>query len=82
MGKSLKITQVKSESKLTPKQKLTVKSLGLRGLGSNVVRQDLRAIRGMLNKVHHIICAEQTDSSTVLSKNQKVKTYEIGSKKK
>jgi len=81
MGKSILVTQVRSESKLTPKQKMTAKSLGLRGIGTRVVRQDLRAIRGMLNKLHHIVKAELTSASEVPTKAATAKSYQIKAKK-
>ena len=60
-AKALKIKQVRSSSKLKPKQKATLKALGLRGIGSEVYRSDLRAVRGMLNHLQHVIVADQVD---------------------
>lgn len=62
MAKYLEIKQVKSGSKLKPKQAQTLKALGLRGVGTTVYRTDLRAIRGMLNHLHHIIEARLIDN--------------------
>jgi ribosomal protein L30 len=62
MAKYLEIKQVKSASKLKPKQAQTLKALGLRGPGSVIHRTDLRAIRGMLNHLHHIIEARLIDN--------------------
>lgn len=40
----------------TPKdQKATLRGLGLRRLGSRVVREDTPAIRGMVRKVRHLV---------------------------
>ena len=79
MSKVLKITQTKSESKLTPSQLKTLKAVGLRGRGRTVFRKDLRAIRGMLNKVQHMVEAElldgQQEASPAKSTN---KGYKIG----
>lgn len=61
MAKALKIRQVKSECQTTQMQRKTLKALGLRGLGSEVYRSDLRAVRGMLNQVQHLIAAEQVN---------------------
>lgn len=61
MAKFLEIRQRKSESKLKPKQKATLRALGLKGLGSVAHRSDYRAIRGMMNHLHHIIEAKQVD---------------------
>ena len=44
----------------TPKdQKATLKGLGLRRLGSRVVREDTPAIRGMVHKVRHLVEIEE-----------------------
>lgn len=53
------VEQIKSSSKLTPKQKATLRSLGLKGRGSKIVRKDLRAIRGMLNHLQHLIVVDR-----------------------
>lgn len=71
MAKSLVITQEKSSSKLTPIQRANLRALGLSGRGSKVARKDLRGIRGMLNKLHHIISAEQVDGSVDLVAQKK-----------
>ncbi len=36
-------------------QKRTIKALGLRRLGQTVEHEDSRAIRGMINKVRHLV---------------------------
>lgn len=36
-------------------QKVTVRTLGLRKLNSSVVHEDNPAIRGMINKVSHLV---------------------------
>lgn len=81
MAKTLKIEQVRAASQTTTKQREVLKSLGLRGRGSIVFRSDLRAIRGMLNKVHHLIRAEQIDGPVQMAdqakNSKKTKTFEI-----
>lgn len=80
MGYVLLVKQVRSSSKLTPRQVATLKALGLRGLGSEVVRKDLRAIRGMLNKVQHIVRAERLEEKELSSRTksaEKSATYRI-----
>ena len=43
----------------TPKdQKATLKGLGFRRLGEQVVREDTPAIRGMVRKVRHLVSVE------------------------
>ncbi len=71
MAKALEIKQIKSESKLKPKQMATWKALGLRGVGTTVYRSDLRAIRGMLNHLHHIVEARLIDGKVDAKKTEK-----------
>lgn len=79
MSKSLVITQTKSASKLNEKQRAGLKSLGLRGRGTSVARQDLRAMRGLLNKLQHVVEAKQVDGPVDLKsqKKKKTKSYEV-----
>jgi len=79
MAKVLIIEQIKSEIKLTPRLKDTLRAMGLHGMGTKVVRKDLRAIRGMLNKLHNVIRAEQVDENqAVLTKAKSGrKSYKI-----
>jgi ribosomal protein L30 len=65
MAKSLLIKQIKSTAQLAASQKLILKSIGLRGVSSSIYRTDTRAIRGMLNKVQHLIVVEQVEKSTL-----------------
>jgi large subunit ribosomal protein L30 len=59
MAESLKITLTKSTIAAKPKQKLNVKALGLGKLNSSVVQKDNPAIRGMINKVSHLVKVEE-----------------------
>lgn len=77
MSKVLKITQIKGGLKAEPKQDATIRSLGLRGLGTTVYRADLKAIRGMLNKVQHVIEAVQVNGPVKPEKKLAKKTYRI-----
>lgn len=71
MAHVLFVKQIKSSSKVTPKQMATLKALGLRGPNTEVVRQDLRAIRGMLNKVQHLIQASRLEEAEVKARSKK-----------
>lgn len=51
----LKITLVKSINKQTDTQVATVKALGLKKIGSFVEQVENPQIRGMLNKVAHLV---------------------------
>lgn len=59
MEKFLKIIQVKSTIDRIKKQKLTIKALGLGKINSSVVKKDTPQIRGMINKVHHLVRVEE-----------------------
>ena len=54
MGK-IKITQIRRDIKRIGKQKLTLKALGLRGIGKEVVHEENPNILGMVNKVKHLV---------------------------
>jgi len=57
--KKLKVTLVKSAIGYTKRQKETVRALGLRKLGQSVERADTPVIRGMINKVSHLVDVEE-----------------------
>lgn len=57
--KQLKITLVKSGIARPGKHKVVLIGLGLRKLNGSVIRQDTPEIRGMLNKVSHLIHVEE-----------------------
>jgi large subunit ribosomal protein L30 len=54
----LQITWVKSGIGYDKTQKLTLKSLGLNRLNQTIVHEDNLAMRGMINKVRHLIKVE------------------------
>ncbi|MCJ7813098.1 50S ribosomal protein L30 [bacterium] len=51
----LKITQIRSAIRRNEKQKRTIRALGLRRLHHSVVHPDVPQIRGMINKVAHLV---------------------------
>lgn len=55
----LKITLIRSTNKLKEAQAATVKALGLRKIGKTVEQQDNPQIRGMINKVGHVLSVEE-----------------------
>jgi large subunit ribosomal protein L30 len=55
----VRITWTKSAIGYNIKQKLTIKSLGLRRLQHSVEHQDTPVIRGMINKVSHLVRVEE-----------------------
>ncbi len=57
--KTLRITWVRSDIGYTKDQKATVKALGLRRLHQTVEHKDTPALRGMLNKIIHMLKIEE-----------------------
>ena len=55
----LRITLVKSGIGYEEDQKRTLKALGFHRLNQSVVHDDSRAIRGMINKVRHLVKVEE-----------------------
>jgi large subunit ribosomal protein L30 len=58
-GKSLRVTLVKSPIGYKKDQKATVRALGLRRMNQTIEHKDSPAIRGMLNKIVHLIKIEE-----------------------
>jgi large subunit ribosomal protein L30 len=57
----LRITWVKSSIGYSPSQKGTIRALGLRRLGHVVEQDDTPAIRGMVDKVSHLVQVEEIE---------------------
>lgn len=57
--KTLTVTLVKSTIGQKPKNRATVRSLGLRRMHQTVRHEDTPAIRGMLHKVKHLVKVEE-----------------------
>jgi len=55
----LRITLVKSPIGYSQRQKGTVAALGLRRINHSVVQADNPVIRGMINKVSHLVEVEE-----------------------
>lgn len=60
--KSLKITLVRSAIGYREDQKATVRALGLRKLHASVVKEDTPNLRGMINKIGHLLEVEEVDA--------------------
>ena len=58
-GKALRVTLVKSPIGYKKDQKATVRALGLRRMNQTVEHNDSPAVRGMLNKISHLIKVEE-----------------------
>jgi large subunit ribosomal protein L30 len=61
MAKKLAITLTRSVIGRPEDQRITVKTLGLRKLHQTVVHNDNPAIRGMINKVSHLVKVEEVE---------------------
>lgn len=55
MAKQLQITLKRSLIGRPERQRITVRTLGLRKLNSTVTQPDNEAIRGMVNQVKHLV---------------------------
>ncbi|MBD2844706.1 50S ribosomal protein L30 [Paenibacillus sp. IB182496] len=55
----LQITLVRSLIGRNEKQRATVQALGLRKLNHSVVQSDNEAVRGMINRVSHLVKVEE-----------------------
>jgi large subunit ribosomal protein L30 len=51
----LKITWFKSDIGYSIDQKRTIKALGFRKLNQTLLKEDIPSIRGMINKVDHLV---------------------------
>jgi large subunit ribosomal protein L30 len=60
----IKVTQVRSSIGTKPKQRGTLRALGLGRIGKTHVLEDTPDVRGQLNKVPHLIEVESVDGST------------------
>ncbi len=55
MSRELRITLIKSGIGRPQKQRLTLESLGLNKLHKTVILKDTPQVRGMVNKVSHLV---------------------------
>lgn len=57
--KVIRVTLVKSPIGYSERQKGTVRALGLRRMNQSVEHTDTQVLRGMLNKVSHLVRVEE-----------------------
>ena len=57
------IKQVRSANGSNGRQRDTLRSLGLRGIGKTVERPDSPQLRGMVHAVRHLVIVEEKKSS-------------------
>jgi large subunit ribosomal protein L30 len=58
MMAKLEVTQVRSAIGAKPKQRGTLRALGLRRIGHSVEHDDTPVVRGMLAKVPHLVAVQ------------------------
>ena len=58
-NKTIKITLVKSPIGYNKRQKGTVSALGLKKINQTVEHEDTPVIRGMINKIAHLVQVEE-----------------------
>ena len=61
MAKKLRITYVRSAIGRSKRQKGTIEALGFRKLYQTVEHQDTPIIRGMINRVSHLVEVEEEE---------------------
>ncbi len=57
--KKIKIKQIKSQIGYHKSQKATLKALGIKKMQQEVIKDDTPVIRGMINKVKHLVKTEE-----------------------
>ncbi len=57
----LKITLVRSYIGVPEKLRKVLRSLGLRKIGQSTIKKDIPAVRGMINKVPHLVKVEKIE---------------------
>lgn len=58
-GKTLRVTLIRSPIGYTKDQKATVRALGLRRIRQTVEHKDNPALRGMIQKIIHLVQVEE-----------------------
>ena len=61
MAKKIQITQIKSMIKEKEPMKRTLRALGIRKMHQTVVHDDTPQIRGMAQRVHHLVKVNEVD---------------------
>jgi large subunit ribosomal protein L30 len=60
----LRITWIKSGIGYEERQRRTLKTLGFHRLNQSLVREDSNSLRGMINKVRHLVKVEEEIGKT------------------
>nr|MBC7245650.1 50S ribosomal protein L30 [Chloroflexota bacterium] len=62
VSRKLRVIYVKSAIGYSQKQKGTIRALGLKQLGDIVEHEDTPVIRGMVDKVRHLVQVEEIEA--------------------
>ena len=62
MATTLRVTQVRSKIGIKPKQRGTLRALGLKRINHTVEHRDRPEIRGMIARVPHLVTVEEVSS--------------------
>ena len=62
MAQKLKITLVKSLIGRPEKHRKVLRGMGLTKIGKTIVLEDTPSNRGMINKISHLVTAEETNN--------------------
>jgi large subunit ribosomal protein L30 len=65
---TIRITYSKSAIGYTVRQKATVKALGFKRLYETIEKEDTPAIRGMIEKISHLVTVEDVETGKSRSK--------------
>jgi large subunit ribosomal protein L30 len=61
---NIRVTWIKSFISCEESQRRTIKALGLHRLNQSVVHEDTNSVRGMINKVRHLVKVEEEIAQT------------------
>ena len=59
MNGQIKVRQIKSAISYPRKQRETLKGLGLKRMHHSRILEDTPSVRGMIQKIHHLVCFEE-----------------------
>lgn len=59
MAKKILVKQIKSSIGVKPKHRATLRALGLRRVNADRVHDDNPVIRGMIDRVRHLVSVEE-----------------------
>lgn len=81
MGR-IRITQIRSTIDCIEPQKRTIRALGIRRMHQTVEHDDTPAVRGMINKVYHLVRVEEADGGVSGRSHKTHRTVHTGGAKR